>query len=258
MKNKIFAKKSLGQNFLNSPEIREKIIQAHGDLDQKNILEIGPGLGFLTTKLLSQNCNLTAIELDSRAIQILNKDFGHKKNFRLIEGDILDQNLDKIFDHQNYSIIANIPYNITSPILKKILAETKNKPKTAILMTQKEVAQKIVDTKKRSILSISVEIFAESEILFFVNKENFSPIPKVDSAMIKLNIRKNPLVSSNLEKNFFTVVNAGFSKKRKKLNNVLPQFFGLPKNKILKNIDGEKRAENLSITDWLQIAENIF
>lgn len=251
-----FAKKSLGQNFLQNPDIREQIIKSAGYIKGKEILEIGPGLGFLTTKLLEAGAQVTAVELDERAVEILLRDFGHKPNFQLIQGDILKQNLDKIFVHKNYSIIANIPYNITSPILRKILADTTNKPQKTILMVQKEVATKICDQTKRSILSISVEIYAEPKILFPVSKENFSPVPKVDSAVIEIITRTEPLVTKAMEKNFFVVVNAGFSQKRKKLGNVFKSFFGLPSSLILGKIDPNQRAETLSIDDWIEITKN--
>jgi len=151
-----FAKKSLGQNFLQSHEIREKIIEAAGDIREKNILEIGPGLGFLTSGLLTKKANVWAIEIDDRAINTLQKNFEHKPNFKLIHGDVLDQSLDTILEQKKYSIIANIPYNITARILKKILAETKNKPEEAILMVQKEVAEKITNKKK---LNYSLNIY---------------------------------------------------------------------------------------------------
>jgi len=139
--------------------------------------------------------------------------------------------------------------NITNPILKKICAQTKNKPEAAILMVQKEVAEKIIDQKKRSILSISIEIFAEVEYLFTVDRKHFVPSPKVDSAVIKLKMRKSPLVSKELEKTFFSVVNRGFAQKRKKLKNNLPP-------ELLGNIDGSRRAENLEIAEWVEIAKN--
>ncbi len=253
---KRFAKKSLGQNFLHSSEIRDKILEAAGDITGKNILEIGPGLGFLTTKLLAKGATITAVEIDPRATQILQKDFSHKEDFKLIKGDILQQNLDTIFEQKKYSIIANIPYNITAPILRKTLSETKNKPEMAILMVQKEVAQKITDQKKRSILSISIEIFAESSIVCEVNRECFSPIPKVDSAVIKLTTRTKPLITPELEKKFFTVVNAGFTQKRKKISNYLGGYFGISSQQLLGSINPNARAETLSIDDWILITNN--
>ncbi len=259
-----FADKSLGQNFLNSTIFRDQIIESAGDIEGKNILEIGPGLGFLTEELLNKNCDLTAIELDARAIEILNKKLGDRENFQLIPGSILDQDLDVLFDQRNYSVIANIPYNITNPILRKLFSETNHKPEIAILMVQKEVANKICRTKpgkdkiteSRSILSISVEIYATTENLFEVKREYFDPSPKVDSAVMRLVKREKPLVPKELEKDFFTVVNAGFSERRKKLKNTLSKFFGIPAEQLLRNIDGELRAEVLEINDWIEITKN--
>ncbi|MBT3349266.1 ribosomal RNA small subunit methyltransferase A [bacterium] len=264
MKKSNFAKKSLGQNFLNSIEIRDKIVESAGDLTEKNVLEIGPGLGFLTTKLLKAGAHLTAIELDERSVKILSKDFEQKKHFTLMHGSILDLDLDEIFEQKNYSVVANIPYNITAPILKKLLAETKNRPDCCILMVQKEVAEKICRTKPgsekitktRTILQISVEIFAETENLFEVPRTFFEPVPNVDSAVIRVKIRDVPLVDPKLESTFFTVVNAGFSERRKKLKNSFEKFFGFPAEKILGSIDGNRRGETLDIAEWIEIAEN--
>jgi 16S rRNA (adenine1518-N6/adenine1519-N6)-dimethyltransferase len=269
MKKKSFAKKSLGQNFLQSSKVRDRILESVGDLKDKNILEIGPGLGFLTNKLIAKKANVTAIELDERAVEILQKDFGHRDNFHLIHGDFLKQDLDKLFEqkepalvkmgNKKYSIIANIPYNITSPILKKVLANTTNKPESMTLMVQKEVGKKICPhgkNFKRSILSLSVEIFAEAELLFLVDRENFSPVPKVDSAIIQVRTRPEPLVTPEMERDFFTVVHAGFSSKRKKLGNVIGSFFGIESNKILGNIDPNRRAETLNVDEWIDVTKN--
>jgi len=160
--------------------------------------------------------------------------------------------------------ITNIPYNITAPILRKFFAESKNKPETTILMVQKEVAEKISRTKAekekiikgRSILSIAVEIFAEVENCFVVDRTMFSPAPRVDSAIIKLKSREKSLVPLELEKDFFTVVRAGFAEKRKKLGNHLGKFFGCNSGDLLGKIDGNKRAEVLEIAELIEIARN--
>lgn len=262
MKNQSkFAKKSLGQNFLNSVEIRDRIISSAGDLQGKNVLEIGPGLGFLTEELLKAGSHLTAIELDERVIDRLRKKFADFSDFELVHGSILDQNLDETFEQKNYSVIANIPYHITSPILRKLLAETKNSADFCILMVQKEVAEKICPKikkgkQKRSILSISVEVFAESEILFDVGREHFDPSPRVDSAIIKLTTRPEPLIQKEFEYDFFTIVNAGFHEKRKKLGNSIGNYFGVDWRILLGDIDPNLRAENLEISDWITITEN--
>ena len=259
-----FAKKSLGQNFLNSLEIREKIIAEAPELENKPILEIGPGLGFLTERLLEEKANLTAVELDDRVIPKLKSKFSKYKNFKLIHQDILQLDLDEVFQEKSYGVIANIPYNITGPILRKLLEKTQNKPEFIILMVQKEVGEKICPPQigekrkkwKRSILSISVEIFAEAKYCFFVGRNNFDPAPKVDSAIIHIKTRKKPLIEENFLKDFFTVINAGFSEKRKKLSNSLGKFFGIESQKLLGDIDGNLRAETLEITDWIKITEN--
>lgn len=264
-KKKNFAKKSLGQNFLQSTKIREGILTEAGDISKKNILEIGPGLGFLTTKLIKSGAEVTAIELDERAVKVLEADFGDKKNFRLFHEDFLRWDLDQHFPvGVPYSVIANIPYNITNPILRKLTENTNNRPEYAILMVQKEVAEKICYAQdggskkhKTSVLSIAVEIFAEAKYCFTVDRSCFSPAPRVDSAIMKLDFREKPLVEKILMRDFFTVVQAGFSERRKKLKNTLQNFFGNDCKKILGDIDPELRAENLSIENWIHMAKNL-
>lgn len=253
--NRKFAKKDLGQNFLNNKIIRDKILEEAGNIEGKNILEIGPGLGFLTNKLLEQKCDLTAIEFDKRAVKRLEKEYKNKMNFHLIQGDILVQDLDNIFEQEKYSIIANIPYNITSPIFRKVLERTHNKPNFTIFMVQKEVGKKVCSPKKRSILSISVEVYAETKYCFTVTRENFTPAPKVDSAIIRFDIREKPLISPEITNDFFTIINAGFSQKRKKLGNFFGKFFGLKPNELLGEIDPNRRAETLEVAEWIEITK---
>lgn len=260
MKKTKFAKKSLGQNFLEDTRIRDQILDLAGDIANRHILEIGPGLGFLTTHLVAQANQVTAIEFDDRAVGILEKELGHKPNFDLIPADFLQTDLDILFEQNKYSIIANIPYNITNLILRKILEKTENQPEFAVLMVQKEVAEKICKPQekntKRSILSIAVEIYATAEYGFTVDRTCFSPVPGVDSAVMRLEVRETPLVAKEMQRDFFTVVNAGFSEKRKKLGNVLPKFFGVGKVDILGKVDPDLRAETLSIANWMHITEN--
>jgi 16S rRNA (adenine1518-N6/adenine1519-N6)-dimethyltransferase len=235
-----------------------------GDIQGKNILEIGPGLGFLTTKLIGAGAQVTAVELDDRAVTILQKDFSVKKNFRLFQADFLAWDLEQHFsDQENYSVIANIPYNITNPILRKLTENIEHRPDFALLMVQKEVGEKICHAQqggtkkhKTSLLSIAVEVFAQAKYCFTVDRVAFSPVPGVDSAIIRLDFRPEPLVTKHLQKDFFTVVRAGFSERRKKLKNTLQNFFGREGTKILGNISPDLRAENLMIDDWVSMAEN--
>lgn len=277
MRQDRFAKKELGQNFLTNTEVRHRIVDNAGDIRGKNVLEIGPGLGFLTTELLDQGANLTAIEFDPRAVEILTKQLGKRSNFNLMHGDILRHNLDELYQDQPYAVIANIPYHITSPILRKLMAETANQAEFALLMVQKEVGEKICQQKqlprltghpddeikiapvkkfKRSILSLSVEVFAETTYCFTVPRTDFEPAPKVDSAIIKLVTRKNPLIPKEDQADFFTVVNAGFAQKRKKIGNHIGSFFGIESNLLLGDIDPHARAETLEIEDWKVITQN--
>ena len=283
-----FAKKHLGQNFLTSTKVRDDILIEAGDLKGKKVLEIGPGLGFLTEELLKAGADLTAVELDERAYRVLSNKLSYATNLRLINGDILQTNLEDLFGNDDYCVIANIPYNITGPIIRKLLEKVARKPSFILLMVQKEVGLKICDpvskavddeqasgegqpfgvplqgvakasqkrTKsKRSILSIAVEVYAEAKYCFTVGREHFEPSPKVDSAIIKMNVLDKPLITPEQQRDFFTVVNAGFSERRKKIGNVLGRFFGIPGKELLGELDPNRRAETLSIEEWLEVTE---
>jgi len=253
--------KFLGQNWLTDETILEKIIAAAGDIQKQQILEIGPGTGLLTERLLGAGAHVTAVELDPRAQDFVAKKFQKSKRFQLIRKSILNQSVSELMEGNQYRVIANIPYNITSPIVKKFMSEEEMRPTEMLLMVQREVAERIADTKKRSVLSISVEVFAESEVLFVVPPEAFDPPPKVHSAIIRITTRPKPLVPNNEQQQFFKVVKAGFLSKRKKLKNTLIPALGLPKDTdiatIFGSVDSNRRAENLIISEWQEIAKNL-
>ena len=250
------AKKSLGQNFLKSTSALNKIIEAGEISDKDIVLEIGPGKGVLTEKIL-EKANLTiAVEKDRELFAFLQKKFSKeiKENkLILIEEDILDFEIEKIIQKKSYKIIANIPYNITGAILKKFLTE-KKQPELMVLMVQNEVAQRIVARdKKESVLSISVKAYGEPKIITKVPARYFSPAPKVDSAVLLIkNISKKFFTENKIsEENFWNIVHAGFAHKRKKLSNNLKDIISKE-----KNIFANKRAEELSLEDWLKIVKN--
>ena len=255
-KKPISAKKWLGQHFLQSGEVVEKMLEKAGDLAGKNVLEIGPGKGILTERILAARADLTAVEKDEEMIPILSKKFDQKKGFHLLQKDFLDFDLDAYFEQKKYSIIANIPYNISKPIVKKVLAGAKNRPEFCLFLVQKEVAEKICERKKRSVLSISVEIFAESEYLFSVGPEHFWPPPKVDSAVIFLRTRPKFLVDSDRQSEFFDLISAAFVEKRKKLKTILKKICGGKYQKALQKIDPDLRPENLEIADWVRVLQS--
>lgn len=251
------AKKSLGQNFLKSEKILGDIVTA-GDVNEKDtILEIGPGKGALTEKILEKAGLVIAVEKDRNLYQILKDKF--KKEIKegkliLIEGDILELNLKNIgLKKDKYKIIANIPYNITGLILRKFLTEETH-PRTMVLMLQHEVVKRILARdEKESILSISVKAYGTPKMIMKVGARYFSPAPKVDSAVIIIkDISKKIFEGSEKNENdFWDLIHQGFSHKRKKLSNNLKGFKNLNENIFFEFKD--KRAEDLSLNDWLNL-----
>lgn len=251
----------LGQHFLNNPNIVDKIIESSQIQSMDVVIEIGPGEGVLTEKICPRAKNVIAIELDSKLQDTLQNKFNNQKNLEIIFDDILKINLPQLLkdrDIKNYKIIANIPYYITSKIIRLFL-ETTQQPNELILMIQKEVAQRIVaPVGKMSLLSTSVQYYAQAEILFDVTKDNFNPPPKVDSSVIKISqIKKNDPAK---DKAFFRVVKAGFCARRKTLSNNLSNSFHLDKKEIeilmqKVELSSNIRAQELSIEDWQKLAD---
>ena len=260
--------KHLGQNFLINDAVLEKIVTAANLSPNDTVLEIGPGLGILTFALARKVKRVIAIEKDKKLAEILNHELRIRniKNVELINGDVLRiqnsrfANAGAKFKIQNYKIVANIPYYLTSPLIRKFL-EMENRPETMILMLQKEVAQRIcTQPPKMSLLSIMVQFYAGPKIIAEVSKKSFHPEPKVDSIIIEI-IPKKDLPKINIEK-FFSLVKAGFSAKRKFLINNLMKKLKLPKSELQNKFsefgfDEKIRAENLSVEKWLKIYENL-
>lgn len=252
----------LGQNFLNDPVVLEKIIQASSLKETDFVVEVGPGKGVLTEQLAKHVEKVVAIELDDALVPVLTQKFADTKNVEIIHKDILKINLPKLLsDYKlqttNYKLVANIPYYITSPIIRLFL-EQEQQPQEIILMIQKEVAERIIEKPgKMSILSVSVQYYAQAEIMFSVSKNSFSPAPKVDSAVIK--ITPNKKFEKEIDKKFFRLVKAGFSAKRKTLLNNLTSSLQLEKNLVEEKIkkaglQPAVRAQELSIEDWKRLA----
>lgn len=237
--------KKLGQNFLTDRGILRKIIDA-AELHPNDItLEIGPGLGILTIELAKRAKKVIAIEKDEQICKALEKILKDYKNVEIINNDILNTKCE--IQNTRYKLVANLPYYITSPVIRKFL-EAKNKPELMILMVQKEVGQRICAIPpKMSLLSVAVQFYAKPEIISYVSKKSFWPVPKVDSAIIK--IKPQPIPKINTKK-FFNLVKKGFSSKRKMLKNNLKI-----EESILKDLglNPKARAENLSIQDWLKL-----
>lgn len=254
-------KKSLGQNFLKDKNILNKIVSAGEIVKEETILEIGPGDGGLTEKLLEKGARVIAVEKDDRLIPILKEKFAKEissEKFILIHEDILDFKPKAFgFNDLNFKIIANIPYYITGEIMRKALSEWPN-AKNIVLLIQKEVAKRIVASdQKESLLSISVKVFGSPKLISIVKAGSFSPAPKVDSAILKIENISNKNLGEVAKERFFEIVKAGFAHKRKMISGNLKNIFGEKTEEKLAscNINPNQRAEEISLEKWLCLAQ---
>jgi 16S rRNA (adenine1518-N6/adenine1519-N6)-dimethyltransferase len=277
--------KSLGQNFLRDKTVLEKIIRAADLTVHDSVIEVGPGEGALTKELMKHTNKIICIEKDRALAETIARNFqlpminlqsiSNDQNYQfpneygIISGDILAINLPELIEKnhfQNYKVTANIPYYITSPIIQLFL-ETKYPPKEMILMVQKEVAERIcAGPGQMSILAVAVQYYARAELLFPVDRNSFWPAPEVDSAVIRITPRSTPSPPAPLpstgeggSKEFFRVVRAGFSAKRKTLANNLANSFQLDRKsaeEALKKagLEPNVRAQELSVDDWKKLS----
>lgn len=259
------AKKSLGQNFLKSKPALNKMCEASEVNNKDIILEIGPGKGALTEKLLERAHKVIAIEKDNDLASFLKEKFANdlkNKKLEIINGDILDFNIKEYgLKNQKYKIVANIPYNITGAIIKKFLSND-IQPGIMTLLVQKEVAERIVSRDgKESILSLSVKAYGNPKYEMKVDKKYFSPSPKVDSAIINIkDISRKNFKSDKAEEIFFEVVKSGFSHKRKlMLRNIekVIEKYGFSGEIIMEKIkiNSNSRAEDIPLDKWLTISD---
>jgi 16S rRNA (adenine1518-N6/adenine1519-N6)-dimethyltransferase len=252
-------KKSLGQHWLKDRAILQAIADETKICSNDTVLEIGPGLGTLTGELLSRANKVIAVEFDK---QLANKLPGQYpgKNLEVIAADILDYDLSQL--PEGYIVVANVPYYITSKIIKKLMTAS-NKPKVAILLVQKEVAQRLASQPgEMSMLAVSAQVYANVKLGIEVSREYFTPPPEVDSQVVALETRLIPLVASDCEKQFFQVVRAGYSEKRKKLRSSLAGGLHLSKESVddalaKAGLDLNARAQELSIADWQRLLSYI-
>jgi len=245
-------KKSLGQHWLHDEVSLNAMLEAGNVSDADTVLEVGPGLGTLTKKLCEQAQRVIAVELDD----VLAADLHRKvpaENLAVAHESILDYNLSQL--PKDYKVIANIPYYLTSHLIRKLL-ESDNPPSTIVLLIQKEVAERIVaGPGQMSILSISVQFYAEAVLKQLVPAELFTPRPKVDSQIIQIVRRTEPLFKDVDEAEFFKLVRAGFSEKRKKLRSSLSGALQVSKDEVdiwLKRagINSGARAQELTLNQW--------
>ncbi|MEO6590459.1 MAG: 16S rRNA (adenine(1518)-N(6)/adenine(1519)-N(6))-dimethyltransferase RsmA [Pyrinomonadaceae bacterium] len=265
-KNKTFAKKSFGQNFLVDRSCVSKIISALNPLEKENIIEIGPGRGALTEKILESGANLTALELDRDLIPFLQNQFYGCKNLNLIEADALKVDYSS-FKNQNpdekLKLVANLPYYISTAILQH-LTNYQSEFEFLIVMLQREVVERITATpgsKERGFLTVLIEASFETQKLFDVSPDAFYPVPKVWSAVIRLIPKKINSADFNSRILFREVISAGFAQKRKTIFNNLKNYLKdkIETDKVLlhSEIETNRRAETLSVEEWRRIVEKI-
>jgi 16S rRNA (adenine1518-N6/adenine1519-N6)-dimethyltransferase len=270
----LHARKSLGQHFLVNSGVLQKIVGA-AELSQSDIvLEIGPGMGVLTTELVKRAGWVIAVELDKNLIDLLNESFVSHPNFTLINRDILEvEPLDlleaqkstlpsSLASSKKYKLVANLPYYITQPIIRHF-CEARLKPTEMVIMVQKEVARNITAKQgEMGILAISVQYYGRAEIVDYIPAANFYPAPKVDSAIVKITLYPAPRLQVTSDASFFRLVRAGFCARRKQMGNSLAQGLALPKAEVMSlmqkaGVSAEKRPETLSLEEWA-LLENTF
>jgi 16S rRNA (adenine1518-N6/adenine1519-N6)-dimethyltransferase len=250
--------KTLGQNFLQDEASLTQVIEAAEIKPQDTVLEIGPGLGSLTRLLAMHAHQVVAVEIDSHLIPVLKNVLAEFSNVQLHEGNILSLDLDSLVGISDYLVVANIPYNITSMLIRHLL-ESRFPPRRLVLTLQKEVAQRIcADPGDMSLLALSVQVYGHPEIIAHISSAAFYPPPRVDSSVLRIDRYPVPLIPPPELEAFFQLIKAGFSQKRKTLRNSLAAGLHLNASiteTMLKQarIDPMRRAETLSLTEWHQL-----
>ena len=247
--------KGLGQNFLSDDTVLSGIADAAGIPEGAAVLEVGPGLGSLTRHLGERAARVVAVELDHDLVPVLRKELADCPNIEIVEGDILEFSPDEYFSDGEYYVAANIPYYITSAVIRHLL-EGKARPKRLALTVQKEVAERICAAPgKMSLLSLSVQVYGSADIPMIIPASAFYPEPKIDSAVVRIELYDEPLIPADQMDAFFELAKAGFGQKRKTLRNALSANLHrspAEAESLLRSagIDPQRRAETLTISEW--------
>ena len=252
--------KKLGQNFLIKRGIVDEIVKAADLQEGEPVLEIGPGIGTLTQGLAQSGANVTAIELDTRLLEVLDTTLAQYSNVTIVHGDVLKLDVPSIMNHEPFKVVANLPYYITTPIIMSLL-ESRLPIERLVVMVQKEVALRMVakpGTKDYGALSVAVQYYTMPDIVLDVPPKSFLPAPAVTSSVIRCVLRDQPPVDVIDEKLFFRVVKAGFAQRRKTFANTM-KTTGLSKDRIEEllakaNIDGQRRGETFTLQEFADVA----
>ncbi len=260
--------KGLGQSFLADQAVMHAIMAAAELTPDRTVLEIGPGLGLLTRQLAEAAGLVVAIELDGRMVEVLNQELADLPNLRLLQGDILE--IDHVSElaaatgreeaQLDYLVVANLPYYITSQAIRRLL-EARVPPARMVLMVQREVADRIVAKPgEMSLLALSVQLSGEARIVRKVPASAFHPRPKVDSAVLRVDLYQEPLVSEPVREMVFRLARAAFGQRRKQIHNSLAANLGMGSDVVQAalqecGIDQRRRPQSLSIDEWIKLAD---
>ena len=252
--------KKLGQNFLIKRGIVDEIVKAADLQEGEPVLEIGPGIGTLTQGLAQSGANVTAIELDTRLLEVLDTTLAQYSNVTIVHGDVLKLDVPSIMNNEPFKVVANLPYYITTPIIMSLL-ESRLPIERLVVMVQKEVALRMVakpGTKDYGALSVAVQYYTKPDIVLDVPPKSFLPAPAVTSSVVRCVLRDKPPVDVVDEKLFFRVVKAGFAQRRKTFANTM-KTTGLSKDRIEEllakaNIDGQRRGETFTLQEFADVA----
>ncbi len=260
--------KSLGQNFLINPSVCPRMAELSGADKGVGVIEVGPGIGVLTNELCKLADKVVAIELDKRLLPVLDETLSEYDNLKVVNADVLEIDLHKLIEEEfqgmEVVVCANLPYYITSPVIMKLLEE--KLPISAItVMVQKEAAQRIcaeVGSRESGAVTVSVNFYAQPQMLFSVSAGSFMPAPKVDSAVMRLDVLKTPPVEVKDEKKFFAVIKSAFSQRRKVISNSLSSGLSLSKADVAtllekSGVPQTARAEKLTLQNFADIANNL-
>jgi 16S rRNA (adenine1518-N6/adenine1519-N6)-dimethyltransferase len=250
----IVPRKRLGQNFLIDPDVLARILEVADVQPDSTVVEVGPGLGVLTRALVQRAARVVAVEKDPELVDILRRALGDVANLELVIGDVLRFDPAQHGVQTPYQVVANLPYYVTSPTMRRFMEEV-TRPQSMVLMVQREVAERIVARPgEMSLLSVSVQFYAETRLAAIVPPEAFYPTPKVESAIVRLDVLPRPLLDVD-PSSFFRLVQAGFSQPRKQLHNTLAQRIWFPPGGASQalqaaDIDPQRRAQTLSMQEW--------
>lgn len=260
--------KALGQNFIINPGVCPRIAEEGGAGEGVGVLEVGAGIGVLTAELAKRASKVVCVELDTRLLPVLDETLGEFDNVKIINGDILKVDLHRILEEEfgNMPVVvcANLPYYITSPVIMRLL-ESRLRIDSVTVMVQKEAAVRLcadVGSKDSGAVTVAVNYYAEAQKLFDVSRGSFMPSPNVDSAVIRLDILKNPPIEVSDEKFFFSMVKAAFSQRRKTASNGISAGMGISKPTVIEAIEAADlsptvRAEALTMEQLGRLCEEL-